>query len=128
MPYTEIAPSPPLRPWIECFWTRSEEAQPGGQHRILPDGCADFVFDRSDGNAIAVGTMTRPLLLDSTGPQSFLGVRFRPGRAAAFLRIPLAEITDARVSLRDVWREAPEAVDVGSGAGYSNKVCKAISV
>ena len=114
MPYTEIAPSPPLRPWIECFWTRSEEAQPGGQHRILPDGCADFVFDRSDGNAIAVGTMTRPLLLDSTGPQSFLGVRFRPGRAAAFLRIPLAEITDARVSLRDVWREAPEAVDVAT--------------
>lgn len=114
MPYVEIEPAPLLRPWIECFWTRSDEAQPGGQHRILPDGCADFVFDLTEGNAIAVGTMTRPLLLDGSNPHHFLGVRFRPGRAAAFLRIPLAEITDARVSLRDVWRDAPERADVAT--------------
>lgn len=115
MPYIEIDPPPPLRPWIECFWTRSERAQPGGQYRILPDGCADFVFDLTAGSAIAVGTMTRPLVIDgSASPQSFLGVRFRPGRAAAFLRIPLAELTDARVSLRDVWRDAPEVAGVAT--------------
>jgi AraC-like DNA-binding protein len=114
VPYAEIAPSPLLRPWVECFWTRAEEGRVGGQHRILPDGCADFVFDLSDGSAIAVGTMTRPLLIDGSGSHDFLGVRFRPGRAAAFLRIPLAELTDARVSLGDLWRDVPERMDVST--------------
>lgn len=112
MPYAEITPTPLLRPWVECFWTRTEEARPGGQHRILPDGCADFVFDLHDGEATAVGTMTRPLLIDGTDGHAFLGVRFRPGRAAAFLRIPLAELTDARVSLGELWRDVPERIDV----------------
>ena len=113
MPYTEIIPSAPLRPWVECFWTRSEEVQEQ-PHRILPDGCADFVFDLTEGEAIAVGTMTRPLVIDGIVAASFLGVRFRPGCAAAFLRIPLAEITDARVILGDLWRDVPERLDLAS--------------
>ncbi len=115
MTYREILPSEALRPWVECFWTRREEAAPTGEHRILPDGCADLVFDLADGQAIAVGTMTKPLLIDARATAEFFGVRFRPGRAAAFLRIPLAEITDARVSLGEIWKEWPrERVDVAS--------------
>lgn len=114
MPYAEIAPSAQLRPWIECFWTRIEEARPDQQHRIVPDGCADFVFDLNEGDAIAVGAMTRPLLIDGASNHNFFGVRFRPGRAAAFLRVPLAEITDARVSLGDLWRDVPERIDVAT--------------
>ena len=72
--------------------------------RVLPDGCADLVFDLHDGEGMVVGTMTKPLVLPPGGNNEFLGVRFRPGRAAAFLRIPLAEITDARVPLGDVWK------------------------
>lgn len=108
MPYAEIAPTAALRPWVECFWTRTEDGAPrGGVYRVLPDGCADFVFDVHSGAAMAVGTMTRALVLEP-GNASYIGVRFRPGRAAAFLRIPLAEITDARVRLGDLWRDAPE--------------------
>src|SRR5690349_17466514 len=88
VPYVEIAPSPALRPWVECFWTRSDAA-PSGTHRVLPDGCADLVFDRTSGASAAVGTMTKPLLLTPGAPSDFLGVRFHPGRAAAFLRMPL---------------------------------------
>jgi AraC-like DNA-binding protein len=103
MAYAEIEPAEALRPWVECFWTRREE-ESGGENRVLPDGCADLVFDLTGGEAMAVGTMTRPLVVPSGG--DLLGVRFRPGRAAAFLRIPLAEITDAQVSLGDLWRNA----------------------
>jgi AraC-like DNA-binding protein len=103
MPYREIAPSSALRPWVECFWTRTDDA-PSGPHRVLPDGCADLVFDLSIGEGAAVGTMTKPLVLPPGGPSEFLGVRFRPGRAAAFLRLPLAEITDARVPLGAIWK------------------------
>ncbi len=103
MSYVEHAPSEALRPWVECFWTRSDAA-PSGEHRILPDGCADLVFDLTAGESAVVGTMTRPLVLPPGGPSSVLGVRFNPGRAAAFLRMPLAEITDARVPLGEIWK------------------------
>jgi len=103
--YREIAPTAALRPWVECFWTRSVG---GGQAivpvRVLPDGCADLVFDLTAGEGLAVGTMTKPLVLPPSSAREFFGVRFRPGRAASFLRIPLAEITDARVPLRDIWK------------------------
>jgi len=103
VPYVELTPSAALRPWVECFWTRSDDA-PSGEHRVLPDGCADLVFDLSAGESTAVGTMTKPLYLPPGGSYEFAGVRFRPGRAAAFLRMPLAEITDARVPLGDIWK------------------------
>ncbi len=103
MPYFELQPTAALRPWVECFWTRSDDA-PSGEQRVLPDGCADLVFDLHEGNSAVVGTMTKPLLLPPQGSFEFVGVRFRPGRAAAFLRIPLAEITDARVPLGEIWK------------------------
>ncbi|HEX2834009.1 MAG TPA: helix-turn-helix domain-containing protein [Thermoanaerobaculia bacterium] len=104
MPYAEIRPTAALQPWVDCFWTNRDEACEPRQHRVLPDGCADLVFDLSAGEADVVGTMTRPLIITGDTPANYFGVRFRPGRAAAFLRIPLAELTDARVSLHDVWR------------------------
>ncbi|MFL6248769.1 MAG: DUF6597 domain-containing transcriptional factor [Thermoanaerobaculia bacterium] len=110
--YLERQPSPALAPWVECFWTRTESA-PSGEHRILPDGCADLVFDLTDGESAVVGTMTRPLILPPGGASSMIGVRFNPGRAAAFLRMPLAEITDARVPLRVIWKDwSDRAVDI----------------
>lgn len=111
MPYAEIAPAAPLRQWVECFWTVRGETG-GGERRVLPDGCADLVFDLGAGEAVAVGTMTRPLVVPVGG--EFFGVRFRPGRAAAFLRLPLAEITDARVPLADIWRDAPVEANVAT--------------
>jgi AraC-like DNA-binding protein len=101
--YREILPTAALRPWVECFWTRDDAPATEAQ-RVLPDGCADLVFDLGAGDADVVGTMTRPLVLPPGIASHFLGVRFRPGRAAAFLRIPLAEITDARVPLGDLWK------------------------
>ncbi|HYI12597.1 MAG TPA: AraC family transcriptional regulator [Thermoanaerobaculia bacterium] len=103
MGYAELAPTAALRPWVECFWTRRDDA-PRGEQRVLPDGCADLVFDLRSGESDVVGTMTRPLVLPPGDGSDFLGVRFRPGRAATFLRIPLVEITDAQVSLGDLWK------------------------
>jgi AraC-like DNA-binding protein len=56
---------------------------------------------------MAVGTMTRALVLDADdAPRSYVGVRFRPARAAAFLALPASEITDLRVPLGDLWHDA----------------------
>ena len=114
MPYTEIRPTDALAPWVECFWTRRDDAPSTEPARVLPDGCADLVFDLSGGDAQVVGTMTRPFVLEPGAQADFLGVRFRPGRAAAFLRIPLAELTDASVPLGDVWKNWDGRIDIAS--------------
>lgn len=118
--YTEYAPSDPLRPFVECFWTRESiatgvaaaPALPSPVHRVLPDGCIDVVLgfaghrDEPD-TAMVVGTMTKALVLDpASSPDCFVGVRFRPARATAFLAVPASELTDLRVSLDDVWGDA----------------------
>jgi AraC-like DNA-binding protein len=112
--YREHVPSPALREWVECFWTRRDAAPPANAQRVLPDGCADLVFDLGAGDADVVGTMTRPLVIPPGEASEFLGVRFRPGRAAAFLRLPLAELTDARVPLTDVWKTWDGRIDIAS--------------
>ncbi len=113
MRYTEYRPTAALRPWVECFWSVRDEA-PSREHRVLPDGCVDLVFDLDAGEDSVVGTMTRPLIVPPAEASNVFGVRFHPGSAASFLRIPLAEITDARVPLRDVWKHWDGRVDLAS--------------
>jgi AraC-like DNA-binding protein len=43
--------------------------------------------------------MTTPLVLTSSSGPQMLGVRFRPGRAAGFLGMPLHELTDQMMDL-----------------------------
>lgn len=103
--YREHAPCRALRAFVQCYWSRRIDA--GGQaHRVLPDGAIDLVFDLSiseRGSGYAVGTMTRPLLVPGSRGDDFLGVRFRPGRAGAFLRLDAEELTDGRVELGALW-------------------------
>src|SRR5688500_1177213 len=95
-----------LRPFVECFWTREPgtREEPGAAvvHRVLPDGCIDIVFEFAPvGGAPesirAVGTMTRPLVVNAVTDDSFVGVRFRPARASAFLRLP-ADLKSTRLN------------------------------
>lgn len=120
--YREYAPSQRLRPFVECFWTRDPSASAGDPsgpslHRVLPDGCIDVVLGftgRADEpeSTMVVGTMTRALVLDpATAPECFVGVRFRPGKAAPFLSLPASELTDLRVPLDEIWLDAAQVRD-----------------
>ena len=99
----EIAPSPELAEYVDAYWWSDESSS--GTMRILPDGCADVVFDSK--GAFVVGAMTRPLRIDAAESVGAFGIRFRPGRAALALRTPLTILTDARVPLRDVTKRFP---------------------
>ena len=123
--YREYSPSDTLRPFVDCFWTRDIVAAQSGDratlvHRVLPDGCIDVVLTFSEhgdepASAMVVGTMTKALVLDAVhAPESFVGVRFRPAKAAAFLDLPANEVTDLRVSLDEIW---PDAADVREALG-----------
>jgi AraC-like DNA-binding protein len=82
----------------------------------MPDGCVDIVlaFD-ADGSApraaMAVGTMTRPLVFHDSASTSYVGVRFRPGVAGVLFGIPASELTDERPPLGEVWSHAAALTD-----------------
>lgn len=108
--YVEHAPPAALREYVECFWTRGDSPALEPKHHILPDGCIDIVLCYRSGAAgenptatLAVGTMTRPLSVDSREAAVFVGARFWPGRALPFLGVPASAITDLRVDVGDLW-------------------------
>lgn len=108
--YTEYAPPPSLREYVECFWTRGAESPNAAAEHIIPDGSIDLVLGYGSGSAapsatLAVGTMTRPLVIRGASRLSYVGVRFWPGRALPFLGVPAAALTDLRVDIADLWTD-----------------------
>ncbi len=114
MLYCEIKPQPPLNSFVECFWTLEGDgpSPDGTPERILPDGCVELILNfgarfsqHSDGRRVLqprhffVGQMTGPILISPTGKVELLGIRFHPGGTAAFLRLPMNELTDQLAEL-----------------------------
>jgi AraC-like DNA-binding protein len=105
MAYRELLPHPALRPFVDRFWILTAAAG-DRPRRILPDGCIDVIVNvepDSDrfGQAVAVGTMTRAILFHPRSRVCSAAVRFRPGGAAPFLRLPADELTDRIFEARD---------------------------
>jgi len=102
MSYEESGPSAALRPWVQCYWARDASAI-ASPVRILPDGCADLVFELTgSAESMAVGAMTRPLLFSASIVRPMFGIRFQPGRAGMLFNMPLGLLTDLRVHVTDV--------------------------
>jgi AraC-like DNA-binding protein len=109
---------------VDAFWSRTASPSDwtGGPARVLPDGCLDIVVGPRQ--AIVVGAMTRPIVLSPTD-QGLIGVRFRPGMATAFLRIPAAALTDDHAPLEAVWRDGGQVADhVGSALGTDRAIAR----
>jgi AraC-like DNA-binding protein len=119
--YREHAPSPALADVVQCYWTSRAASPLVAEHvsRVLPDGCMDVIFNLGDPplagaspqhalRSYVVGAMRTPLEVRMSGAVDMLGVRFRPGGAAAFVAPPAGELTDRAVDLRDLWRDARE--------------------
>jgi AraC-like DNA-binding protein len=109
--YRELTPPAVLAPFVDCIWTLRSQAPLDApvRNRVLPDGCVDIIFDFGQHSARAtteprlrsylVGAMTRAVTVDQAGRVDMLAVRFRPGGASAFLRVPLGEVTDHAVDV-----------------------------
>jgi AraC-like DNA-binding protein len=79
-------------------WTR--ESPVVTEDRVLPDGCMDLIW--ADGVLLVAGPDTTANL---SGPSAtnYVGLRFAPGDAPAFLGVPASELRDVRVPLDDLW-------------------------
>jgi AraC-like DNA-binding protein len=97
--YREFVPHAALRSHVDRLWASASSA-PEGARPVLPDGCIDVLFDRLSGEVRVVGTMTRAQVLEPTDRSCLVAVRFRPGGALPFLRVPAEELTDRVVDAR----------------------------
>jgi AraC-like DNA-binding protein len=120
--YGEYAPSRALLPHVACYWSLEEGSAP---HRVLPDGCMDFLFDLSAGSATLVGTMTHALVAAASPGTRLFGVRFRPGEAFAFVNARADEATDRAFPLSDALGRYADALSDELASGASTRACVA---
>jgi AraC-like DNA-binding protein len=107
--YRERPPPPGLG--LACVWSQSvsrDEAEPHLQ-RVVPDACIDLIWSDWDGDVHVAGPDTGPMLAGIPPGGRLVGVRFRPGLAAAALGVPADALTDGRVPLGELWGEAAAA-------------------
>jgi AraC-like DNA-binding protein len=97
--YREWAPPAALRPAVSCLW--ASVAQTGEPTVVLPDACADLIWQQGAGVVIA-GPDTGPAPSAVPAGTLLLGVRLRPGAGGAVLGLPLSELRDQRVDLAGV--------------------------
>jgi AraC-like DNA-binding protein len=120
MSYRELLPHSALRPYVDRFWLRDPAAlgaaalEPAVPPvRVLPDGCIDVLVDVPSGAARVVGTMTHAVTYDGGSSAPLAAVRFRPGGARPFLRVPAVELTDRVIAAHDLAAGWLDVRDVG---------------
>jgi AraC-like DNA-binding protein len=114
--YRTYAPAPVLRPFVRALWSLEGDDPAPAADRIFPDGCMELVFHLGtpfsawdeDGReavqpaAFLVGQMTRALRVRPSGRAAVVGVRFHPGGAFPFLRMPQHELVGRLPTLADL--------------------------
>lgn len=99
--YIEHRPPPALARWVECLW-QAERDGSAQEWAVPPDGCLDIIYSREMGLR-AVGTMTVEQRFAYAGRMETVGVRFHPGMAGPFLKLPAVVLTDQSAALEDLW-------------------------
>jgi AraC-like DNA-binding protein len=108
--YTEHQPPNDLAPWVACFWQIAGGIADGTSvlHRVLPDGCADLLFDLEGSRVVGgtpadiVGPMSSAQVFGLRGAIDLLGVRLRPGAIGAFAGIPADRLLDTTAPISEL--------------------------
>lgn len=107
--YQEYMPSRSLISHVVCYWTLDCTAVSPSTvpHRILPDGCADIIFNlKAQAASISgfiTGLMSSYEEMRFTEDQSLLGIRFFAETVRPFIRFPASEFRAGPVFSEEVW-------------------------
>lgn len=127
MDYETFKPSPALAAFIKCFWSLKAPAVPNPEkQRIVPDGCMELIFHCGDlyqqympgGHRIlqpvsfVFGQITAPLEISPTGKSDILAARFHPDGFEPFTSVPVSEMENKAVALKDLFGEEGHQLEV----------------
>ena len=98
--YQEFRPTAALGTHFRCVWSNAMGQAQAGRYAVVPDGCVDITW--IDGELIVAGPDVTAAVA-ATAAEAVVGVRFRPGAAVNWLRLPMSTIVGARVALVEFW-------------------------
>jgi AraC-like DNA-binding protein len=112
--YFESAPARSLKPYVVCSWKQIFEGDCAHSFKVLPDGCVDIILV-GDRPPLVVGPNLKAFIASFDGPTEIVGIRLKPGTAAAVLNENMNNLVDREVSLEDLWGSgAPKLQDLVS--------------
>lgn len=126
MRYKEYIPNPILAPYVKCIWTLEVSGMPGMTHRekVLPDGCMELIFHygdlfqqyRSDKpelqpRSFLHGQMKAYIEIGPTGNTGMIAARFYPHGLAAFINMPVNELTDSVTDVASLFGKEARSVE-----------------
>lgn len=83
----EYKPSEKLLEFVSCYWTVFSLTDVSDIfHRIIPDGCADMVFDINNRFSFITGISDKTEFLKLNGNIKYFGIRFMPAAVPFILR------------------------------------------
>jgi AraC-like DNA-binding protein len=118
--YHQRVPRPPLDAFVASIWVFRDRPRPHALERILPTGAAQLIVNLKEDStrvydparpdrctttvgSILSGVQSRYQVIDTSEQEYVAGVAFRPGGAAAFIRVPAHETRDAATPLESLW-------------------------
>jgi AraC-like DNA-binding protein len=99
--YREFAPPARLSGALHCLWVSVAAVDHGQSAPVLPDACADLIW-QSGAGAFVAGPDTGPVPFTWQPGTVLVGARFRPGAGGAALGVPLSELLNQRVDAADL--------------------------
>jgi AraC-like DNA-binding protein len=106
-------PGPPLSAFVDLIWHYRMPPAPHRFERILPSGDMSIVVNLTGGGlragdetfpgALVCGAFSEYFTIDIAQQAYTLGIHFKPGGAAPFLKLPAGELEGRHVALDDVW-------------------------
>jgi AraC-like DNA-binding protein len=109
--YFESAPARSFQPYVVCNWKHIFEGDCAHDFKVLPDGCVDIILI-GDRPPLVVGPNLKAFVASFDGPTKIVGIRLKPGIAAAVLNENVKNIVDREVPLEDLWgSRAPKLQD-----------------
>lgn len=116
--YRQFFPNDALAPYVECFWILEAPSSLSTGSECLPaDGRVEVMFHlagpskryRADGQgephvqrtSSILGGRSRGYIVEQIGASHYVAIRFRPGGISPFINIPLTDIVDQVVNLRN---------------------------
>jgi len=100
--YQEVKPSEHLNSMIDCYWIFSDN-EVCEKFKVLPDTCADLIFDLNQDHGFISGVMSRFQHLELAAESDLIGIRFRTENFGSLSKIPLSETKNLRVELSEIF-------------------------